>query len=161
MEENDLTGKATILLVDDMPDDLTLMCSLLKGVYTVKIADNGEKALKIAASDSPPDLILLDIMMSGMDGYEVCWRLKHDQKTLNIPVIFVTGQTELVDEKKGLDLGVVDFITKPINTEVFMARVKNHLAAKFKTDRVQAQKDILEIEVAELKHPLRSITPEP
>ena len=159
MEENDLTEKATILLVDDMPDDLALMSSLLKGIYKVIVADNGEKGLKVAASDSPPDLILLDIMMHGMDGYEVCWRLKHDQKTLNIPVIFLTGKTDSVDEKKGLDLGAADFISKPINAEIFMARIKNHLALKFKADRVQVQKDMLEIEVAELKHPIQSLTP--
>lgn len=160
MEENDLTEKATILLVDDMPDDLLLMSNLLKDMYKVKIADNGEKGLKIATSDSPPDLILLDIMMRGMDGYEVCWRLKHDQKTLNIPVIFLTGKSQAVDEKKGLELGAADFIAKPIDSEIFMARVKNHLALKFKADRMQVQKDSLEIEVAELKHPIRSTNPE-
>jgi putative two-component system response regulator len=161
MEENDLIEKATILLVDDTPDDLALMSSLLKEIYKVKIADNGEKAMKIAASDSPPDLILLDIMMPGMDGFEVCWRLKHDHGTLNIPIIFLTGKTEVEDEKKGLELGAVDFITKPINPEIVMARVKNHLALKFKADRMQDQKDNLEIEVATLKHPIPSVTPEP
>lgn len=160
MEENNLTEKATILLVDDTPDDLALMSSLLKEFYKVKIADNGEKAMKIATSDSPPDLILLDIMMPGMDGFEVCWRLKHDHSTLNIPIIFLTGKTEVEDEKKGLELGAVDFITKPINPEIVMARVKIHLSLKFKTDRIQDQKDNLEIEVATLKHPIPSITPE-
>ena len=130
-------------------------------MYTVKIALNGEKALKIAASDSPPALILLDIMMPGMDGYEVCWRLKHDHKTQNIPVIFLTAKMELEDEKKGLDLGAVDFILKPICPEIVLARVKNHLSLKIKADRLQGQKDDLEIEVAQHKHSPHSITREP
>jgi len=79
---------------------------------------------------------------------------------MDIPVIFITGKLEEVDEKKGLELGAVDFISKPISSEILIARVKNQLALKFKTDRLQVQNDTLEIEVAELKHPLRSINPE-
>jgi PAS domain S-box-containing protein len=134
MDELDFTDKATILVVDDTPDNLALMSSLLKVDYKVKIANGGEKALKIVASDSPPDLILLDIMMPGMDGYEVCQRLKRDPKTMNIPVIFLTAKAEMEDEKKGLELGAVDYITKPISPPIVMARVKNHLALKTMAD---------------------------
>jgi putative two-component system response regulator len=151
MEENNLFEKATILLVEDSPEDINLMSNLLKNLYDVKIAVSGEMAMKIAFSDAPPDLILLDIMMSNMDGYEVCWRLKHDHKTLHIPVIFITGKTDEEDEKKGLELGAVDFILKPINPEIILARVKNHLAVKLKSDRIQEHNDTLEIEVSKLK----------
>lgn len=135
------TKKTTILVVDDTPDELALMSNLLKGDYTVKIANGGEKALKIAASDSPPDLILLDIMMSGMDGYEVCRRLKHNQKTMNIPVIFITAKFAENDELKGLELGAVDYIIKPINPHIVMARVKNHLALNSMADFPHDQND--------------------
>jgi putative two-component system response regulator len=156
MDEFSLTKKYTILVIDDSPADLALMGSLLVEKYTVKIASNGEKALMIAVSTPPPALILLDIMMPGMDGYEVCWRLKHDHRTLNIPVIFLTAKAEVEDEKKGLELGAVDFISKPISPDIVMARVMNHLALKIKADRLQDQKDGLEIEVAKLLHPLPS-----
>jgi putative two-component system response regulator len=148
MEEHDLIKKPTILVVDDTPDNLALMSSLLKDDYKVKIANGGEKALKIAASDSPPDLILLDIMMYGMDGYEVCQRLKRDPRTMDIPVIFLTAKTEVEDEKKGLELGAVDYITKPISPPIVMARVKNHLALKAVADFLRDQNDFLELEVA-------------
>src|ERR1035437_4885335 len=103
MDDFNLTEKFTILVVDDSPDDLALMSNLLMGKYTVKIANSGVKALAIAESDLPPDLILLDIMMPGMDGYEVCQRLKSDSRTKDIPVIFLTAMTEAENEKKGLE----------------------------------------------------------
>ncbi|MDP2761243.1 MAG: response regulator [Sideroxyarcus sp.] len=133
--------KATILVVDDAPGNLALMHNLLKDDYQVKIANRGEKALQIAASDSPPDLILLDIMMPGMDGYEVCQRLKRDPRTQNIPVIFLTAKSEAGDEKKGLELGAIDYITKPISVPIVMARVKNHLALKAMADFLRDQND--------------------
>lgn len=142
------TPQATILVVDDVPDNLALMSNLLKPDFKVKVASDGEKALKIAASESPPDLILLDIMMPGMDGYEVCRRLKHNPKTMNIPVIFLTAKAEVEDEKKGLELGAVDFISKPISPPIVMARVKNHLALKATADFLRDQNDYLEREVA-------------
>ena len=147
MDGLDFIEKATILVVDDTPDNLALMSSLLKDDYKVKIANGGEKALKIAASDSPPDLILLDIMMPGMDGYEVCRRLKRDPRTMNIPVIFLTAKAEVEDEKKGLELGAVDYITKPISPPIVMARVKNHLALKAMADFLRDQNTFLELEV--------------
>jgi CheY-like chemotaxis protein len=141
------TKRATILVVDDMPENLALMNSLLKDYYKVKIANGGEKALKIAASDSPPDLILLDIMMPGMDGYEVCRRLKSDPKTMNIPIIFLTARSDAEDEKRGLELGAADYITKPISSSIVMARVKNHLALKAMADFMRDQNTFLELEV--------------
>jgi len=148
MERLDLTEKATILVVDDTPDNLLLMSNLLKDDYHVKIATGSEKALKIAASDSPPDLILLDIMMPGMDGYEACRRLKHDPKTMNIPVIFLTSKVEVEDEQKGLELGAIDYITKPISPPIVKARVKNHLALKAMDDFLRDRNRFLELEVA-------------
>ena len=148
MDGLDGAEKATILVVDDRPDNLALMSNLLKGAYNVKIAVGGERALKIAASDSPPDLILLDIMMPGMDGYEMCRRLKCNPKTMNIPVIFVTGKAGEEDQKKGLELGAVDYITKPISQPIVMARVKNHLALKAMSDFLRDKNDFLELEVS-------------
>ncbi len=152
MDTNYQRENATILLVDDSPDNLIMMSSLLRDTYNVKIASSGENALLIAISDTPPDLILLDIMMPSMDGYEVCWRLKKDRRTMNIPVIFLTSKTDVEDERKGLELGAVDFISKPINPEIVMARVKNHLSLKIKADFLQHKNDGLEIEVAKLQY---------
>jgi len=137
MSERDPSGKATVLVVDDTQDNLALMSSLLRSDYRVKIATSGEKALRIAMSDSPPDLILLDIMMPDMDGYEVCVQLKNNPKTEHIPVIFLTAKAEEDDEKRGLELGAVDYITKPISPPLVMARVRNHLALKGMTDFLQ------------------------
>ncbi len=134
LTEPNSIAKATILVVDDTPDNLALISNLLKDIYQVKIATGGEKALEIAGSDLPPDLILLDIMMPGMDGYEVCRRLKRNPQTINIPVIFLTAKSEMEDEKKGLELGAVDYLTKPISPPIVLARVKNHLALKAMTD---------------------------
>jgi signal transduction histidine kinase len=144
MDGFDLTEKATILVVDDTADNLVLLSGLLKDNYKVKIASGGEKALNIAASDSPPDLILLDIMMPGMDGYEVCRRLKRDPRTMNIPVIFLTAKTGAEDEKKGLELGAIDYITKPISPPIVMARVKNHLALQEKIIELESAKSVAE-----------------
>jgi response regulator RpfG family c-di-GMP phosphodiesterase len=137
----DSNKKATILVVDDTPDNLAVMSNLLKEYYKVKIATGGEAALKIVASGLPPDLILLDIMMPGMDGYEVCRRLKRDPKTMNIPVIFLTAKHDVEDETKGLELGAIDYITKPISPPIVMARVKNHLALKAMADFLRDQND--------------------
>jgi CheY-like chemotaxis protein len=118
----DLVQKKTILVVDDTPDNLSLMAGLLKDEYRVKLANNGEKALAAVRGAGPPDLILLDIMMPGMSGYEVCEQLKADPATQRIPVIFLTAMTATEDEKKGLDLGAADYITKPISPPILMAR---------------------------------------
>ena len=147
MNELACIERVTILVVDDTPENLALISSLLKDTYKVKVANNGGKALEIAASDAPPDLILLDIMMPGLDGYEVCRRLKHDPKTMHIPVIFLTGRSEVEDEKKGLELGAVDYITKPVSPAIVLARVKSHLALKAMADFLRDQNNQLEFEV--------------
>ncbi|ALT78903.1 response regulator [Paucibacter sp. KCTC 42545] len=139
--------KATVLVVDDTPDNLSLMSELLKDLYKVKVANSGEKALKIAASASPPDLILLDIMMPGLDGYEVCTQLKAAPQTRHIPVIFLTAKNEIEDEKRGLDLGAVDYITKPISPPIVLARVHTQLALKASADFLRDQNAYLESEV--------------
>jgi putative two-component system response regulator len=146
--DTDLPGRPTILVVDDTPDNLSLMTGLLKDTYKVKAATNGDKALKISQSDTPPDLILLDIMMPEMDGYEVCRRLKADPATREIPVIFLTAKTGVDDEKLGLELGAVDYITKPISPPIVLARVRNHLALKASADFLRDKADFLETEVA-------------
>lgn len=143
----DFPQKATILVVDDTPDNLSLMSGLLKDDYNVRLANGGERALKIAQSDTPPDLILLDIMMPVMDGYEVCSRLQMDVKTRDIPVIFLTAKSEESDETKGLDLGAVDYITKPISPPIVLARVKTHLGMKRMQDFLKDKAAYLEDEV--------------
>ncbi|WP_028582039.1 HD-GYP domain-containing protein [Desulfogranum japonicum] len=119
--------KQTVLVVDDTPENIDVLVGTLKDAYNVKAAINGLMGLKIAR-ESLPDIILLDIMMPQMDGYEVCRRLKADMVTKNIPVIFITAKIGLDDELHGLMLGAVDYITKPISPPVVMARVKTHLA---------------------------------
>jgi putative two-component system response regulator len=155
--ELDFVEKKTVLVVDDTPDNLSLMSGLLKDNYKVKVANNGEKALKIAAAVPPPDLILLDIMMPGMDGYEVCRLLKRDPATVDIPVIFLTAKTEVEDEKKGLELGAVDYITKPISPPIVLARVKSHLALKVQADFLRDKSEFLELEVAKRTREVKAI----
>ena len=120
----DKGSRQTVLVVDDTPENIDVLSGVLRSDYKVKAALNGEKALKIARSDSPPDIILLDIMMPEIDGYEVCGRLKADPLTAKIPIIFVTAKVEIEDEQKGLELGAVDYITKPISPPIVKARVK-------------------------------------
>lgn len=144
----DLTlEKPTILVVDDTPDNLTLMQALLKDLYKVKGANNGERALKIASAENPPDLILLDIMMPGIDGYEVCRQLKANPATRDIPVIFLTAKTEVEDEKLGFELGAVDYITKPVSPPIVMARVHTQLTLKASADFLRDKNEFLEAEV--------------
>ncbi len=153
----DFTERPTILVVDDTPDNLALMSGLLKDSYKVKVANHGEKALKIAASDSPPDLILLDIMMPDLDGYQVCERLKGDPATRDIPVIFLTAKTEVEDEQHGLALGAEDYITKPISPPIVLARVATHLQLKASADFLRDKAAFLEQEVAKRTRELQAI----
>ncbi|MBT9588240.1 SpoIIE family protein phosphatase [bacterium] len=150
--------KATLLVVDDTPENLTLMSGLLKDDYKVKVANGGERALKIAASESPPDLILLDIMMPEMDGYEVCRRLKADPRTSDIPVVFLTAKSEVADETMGLSLGAVDYITKPISPPIVLARIKTQLLIKRVSDFLRDQNAYLESEVKRRTHELLQST---
>ncbi len=124
-----------ILLVDDERLNRTLLSAMLQPLYTVMVAENGKQALQIAAqSDNRPDLILLDIMMPGIDGFEVCRRLKENEDTANIPIIFVTAMDKIEDESKGFSLGAVDYITKPVSQPIVLARVKTHLQLKHNND---------------------------
>lgn len=120
--------KASILVVDDTPENIDLLVEILKADYRVRAAINGEQGLKIARLAKAPDLILLDVMMPGIDGFEVCRQLKGDPTTSHIPVIFVTAKITTSDEIRGFSLGAVDYITKPISPPVVLARVKTHLA---------------------------------
>jgi putative two-component system response regulator len=120
--------KQIILVVDDTPDNIDVLSGILRPDYKVKAALNGEKALKIAETEPQPDIILLDIMMPGMDGYEVCEKLKSNPVTAKIPIIFVTAKTEVEDEQKGFELGAVDYITKPVSPPIVQARVRTQLA---------------------------------
>ena len=117
----------SILIVDDTPINIGVISGALKDTYKTKVATNGEKALAIASGDDKPDLILLDVMMPVMDGYEVCRRLKADPDTRDIPVIFLTGQTGTEDETRGFEVGAVDYIHKPFSEAVVKARVRTHL----------------------------------
>lgn len=126
----DLQDKQTILIVDDTPDNISLLAALLKGKYKIKIATNGLKALQIAAHPPYPDLILLDVMMPELDGHETCRRLKSNPDTADIPVIFLTAKSQVEDEEMGLNLGAVDYIAKPISPPIVFARVANQLSLK-------------------------------
>lgn len=121
--------KQTILIADDSPENIAMLSAILGKEYTVKVALEGEKALEIAINpESLPDLILLDVMMPGMSGYEVCQQLKGNPLTRNIPVIFISALGETMDESKGFEVGGVDYITKPVVAAIVRARVKTHLA---------------------------------
>lgn len=127
--------KKTILVVDDHPINVDVLCSILGDEYNIMIATNGAQALDLATQQ--PDLILLDIMMPDMDGYEVCRRLKSAPAISGIPVIFVTGKDDPDDEIKGLSLGAVDYFIKPMHTAITLARIKNHLDLKQIRDELQ------------------------
>ncbi len=129
--------KQRVLVVDDTPENIHILMGILRDYYTVMAANNGERALKLAGMDPQPDLILLDIMMPGMDGYEVCERLKADSKTAQIPVLFVTALTSDENEAKGLEIGALDYIAKPFNPVIVKARVKNHLELKRYSDQLE------------------------
>ena len=129
--------KPKLLVVDDTPDNLFLMSALLEDVYDVKTAESGAAALELVRND-PPQLILLDIMMPGMDGYEVLRRLRKNDVTASIPVIFLTALTTPEEEQLGLDLGAVDYITKPISPPIVLARVAAHLERSTNARRLQS-----------------------
>lgn len=147
-------NKQTILVVDDTQENIDVLTGILGGLYTVKIATNGALALKIAFSAKPPDLILLDVMMPEMDGYEVCRQLKENELTRKIPVIFVTALSEAVDEARGFALGAVDFITKPVRAPVVLARAKSHLLLH---DRSILLEELVEERTADLQAKSREL----
>jgi len=138
----------TILIVDDAPENLTVLGEVLAPHFRVRAANSGSRALRIAASEPRPDLILLDIVMPEMDGYAVLERLRADPATHDLPVIFVTAMDAVADEEKGLQLGAVDYITKPIQPAIVLARVRAHLELKQARDWLKDQNAFLEGEVA-------------
>jgi response regulator RpfG family c-di-GMP phosphodiesterase len=139
------TEKYTLLLVDDVPANIKVLIEALEDTYEIIIATNGERALRWASSEAPPDLILLDIMMPEMDGYEVCRRLKADPATCEIPIMFVTAINEEEQEAKGLAMGAVDYIHKPYSLSIIKARIATQLALKVQRDRLsQAQAELKE-----------------
>jgi len=128
-----------ILIVDDTPTNIQVLAEALRSDYRVKVATSGKAALAIANQpESRPDLILLDVMMPEMDGYEVCRRLKQAPATQNIPVIFVTAKNDVTDEEQGLRLGAMDYIVKPFHLAIVKARVANHISLKMKTDLLES-----------------------
>ncbi len=149
----------TVLLVDDAPANIQIVNSILKGTYKIQIATSGEKALKIANQSPPPDLILLDVMMPEMDGYEVCSRLKSAANTRDIPVIFLTGQTETDDETRGFEVGAVDYIHKPFSPAVVKARVHTHLVLRGIREQLASQLLIIKQEMETARQIQLSILP--
>lgn len=143
-----MQAQPNILIVDDVPENLSVLGELLQPTYRVRAANSGARALQIANSLPPPDLILLDVMMPGMDGYQVLRELRDNATTRDIPVIFVTAMDGTDDEEKGLDLGAVDYITKPIRPAIVLARVRAQLELKRARDILSDHNAYLEQEVA-------------
>lgn len=141
-------NRASILIIDDAPENLHILLELLKPQYRVLAAINGESGLRVAGNQPRPDLILLDVMMPGMDGYAVLSRLRDNPDTRDIPVVFLTALNTPEDEERGLQVGATDYITKPIKPAVVMARVRSQLQAKQARDWMRDQNATLEAEVA-------------
>lgn len=133
------TERKVLLLVDDDPSNIRVVRSILREDYEIRIATNGPKALELANAKPLPDLVLLDVMMPGMDGYEVCGHLKADEATRDIPVIFLTGKTEVADETRGFEAGAVDYIHKPFSPPIVSARVKTHLLLREAREQLARQ----------------------
>lgn len=150
-------ARATVLIVDDTPENLALMNGVLSPFYDTKVANNGERALRVAQSAIAPDLVLLDIMMPDIDGYEVCKRLKADARTRDVPVIFLTAKTDVGDEQHGFDVGAVDYIAKPISAAIVLARVRTQLTLKAAADFLRDRNAYLEAEVAKRTHEVQVV----
>ncbi len=142
-----MLAKNTVLIVDDEPINLSVLTHILINQYQVRAANSGQRALEVAVTDPKPDIILLDIMMPEMDGYEVVSKLKENPQTSDIPVIFVTAMDDVTDEELGFELGAVDYIAKPIRPAILLARVKAHLTLKQASDFLQDQNSFLEAEI--------------
>jgi len=154
-----LSSPKLILIVDDTPLNLGVISGALKDFYKTKVATNGEKALALASADEKPDLILLDVMMPGMDGYEVCTRLKADPATSEIPVIFLTGQTSVEDETHGFEVGAVDYVHKPFSPAVVQARVRSHILLRESRAQLAEQLLVLNNELEMARQIQLSILP--
>jgi putative two-component system response regulator len=157
-EKPDHANRQTVLIVDDTAANLMLMNNLLKERYLTKVANSGEWALQILTDDHMlPDLILLDVMMPGIGGFETCRRLKSNPKTAGIPVIFLTAKAEIEDEQTGFDAGAVDYIVKPISPPIVMARVKTHLKLKAAANFLEDKNAFLMSEVERRTHEVQVI----
>ncbi len=135
--------RPTLLVVDDVPENLRLIADLFDSDYKVKVASNGAKALTMCTADNPPDLVLLDVMMPGMDGYEVARRMRAHPNSQHIPVIFVTALNDDKSQKRGLDLGAVDFVSKPVDPAILHLRVDNFMRYMAMHAQRQADYDTL------------------
>ncbi|MDP2134380.1 MAG: response regulator [Sulfuritalea sp.] len=153
-EKNSGALRASVLIVDDTPESLTLLSELLRPLYQVRVANSGERALAVAACQPPPDLILLDVMMPGIDGFEVLRRLRADDATRDIPVIFVTARDDEADELRGFELGAADFIRKPILATIVLSRVRAQLDARAARALLKNNNRRLVSQVAEGVHSL-------
>jgi putative two-component system response regulator len=142
-----LNSKPIVLIVDDDADIVTVLRTLLDTQYGVQVAHSGKQALEIAFGAAPPDLVLLDIMMPGLSGFDVCSALKADPRTHDIPVIFLSALSETMDEKKGFSIGAVDYITKPVSQPILLARIHTHLELKAAADLLRDKNAFLEKEV--------------
>jgi serine phosphatase RsbU (regulator of sigma subunit) len=149
-----------ILVVDDTPLNISVITSALKDTYRTKVATSGAKALAIAAASEKPDLILLDVIMPEMDGYEVCRRLKAEPATREIPVIFLTAQTEVEDETRGFEVGAVDYVHKPFSPAVVKARVHTHIALRETREKLAQQLSAIQKELETARLIQQSILPE-
>jgi serine phosphatase RsbU (regulator of sigma subunit) len=154
------TEQKLILVVDDTPVNISVITGALKDTYRTKVATSGVKALAIAAADEKPDLILLDVMMPEMDGYEVCRRLKADPTTREIPVIFLTAQTEAEDETRGFLVGAVDYVHKPFSAAVMKARVHTHIVLREMREKLAKQLSAIQKELETARLIQHSILPE-
>lgn len=144
--------KATILITDDSPESIKMLSGLLKSQYRIMVAITGKQALAITSSVGKPDLILLDINMPDIDGYEICKNLKKNPETSEIPIIFLTANTGDLDEEKGFAAGAEDYITKPTNAAVLNARIKTHLRLKNVRDFLKDKNEFLETEISRRTH---------
>ncbi|WP_269533876.1 response regulator [Chitinimonas sp. BJYL2] len=151
------TLRATVLVVDDVPTNIEVMAGVLKQDYAIKVATNGPKALEVARGAQPPDIILLDVMMPDMDGYEVCRQLKADRRTRDIPVIFLTAKDQTDDMVDGFALGAVDYVVKPAQPEVMRARINTHLRLNQALHELRRQNQVL-ADNARLRDDIERIT---
>ena len=151
-----MTDKPTILIVDDTPDMVAIVDRLLRAHYRTRTASSGKEALEMALAE-PPDLVLLDVMMPGMSGFDVCRQLKSRAGTKEVPVIFLTALDDAGDEKAGFDAGAVDYITKPVSQPILLARVRSHLALKASADFLKDKNQFLHAEVARRTEELQII----
>jgi len=158
-EMNKLDQLKTVLLVDDAPANIQIVNSILKDTYKIRIATNGPKALELANATPRPDLILLDVMMPEMDGYQVCSQLKLHSQTRDIPVIFLTGQTDVQDETRGFEAGAVDYIHKPFSPAVVRARVQTHLVLRGIQEQLAQQLRTIQKELETARQIQMSILP--